>query len=50
MLTFDAVFNAWMILSAVLVFLKIKKLINWDWPIILAPAIVGIAVKGLLFS
>jgi len=27
---FDRFFNVWMTLAAVLVFLKIKKLITWD--------------------
>jgi hypothetical protein len=41
-------FNIWMILAGVLVFLKIKKLLKWDWPVVLAPACVGILAKGLL--
>jgi len=45
---FDAVFNAWMTMAAVLVFLKIKKLITWDWGIVLAPAVVGFLLKGYL--
>jgi hypothetical protein len=49
MFPFDAFFNAWMILSAALVFLKVKKLVAWEWPIVLAPACVGIAVKALYF-
>ncbi|MCU0594336.1 MAG: hypothetical protein MUC98_02575 [Desulfobacterota bacterium] len=45
MLTFDLFFNIWMTLAAVLVFLKLKKLIVWDWGIVLAPACVGILFK-----
>jgi hypothetical protein len=45
MLTFDAFFNAWMTLAAVLVFLKIKKRVKWDWPVVLAPACVGVLLK-----
>jgi hypothetical protein len=45
MLTFDTFFNAWMILAAVLVFLKIRKLVKWDWGIVLAPVIVAVLLK-----
>jgi len=45
---FDVFFNAWMTVSAVLVFLKIKKLITWDWGIVLAPVVVAFIVKGYL--
>jgi len=48
MSTFDVFFNAWMTLAAVLVFLKIKKLITWDWGIIVAPVVVAFLVKGYL--
>jgi hypothetical protein len=52
MLTFDVFFNAWMILAAVLVFLKIKKLVKWDWGIVLAPLIVVVLMKlaAIFFS
>jgi len=45
---FDVIFNAWMTLAAVLVFLKVKKLITWDWGIVLAPVVVAFIVKGYL--
>ena len=48
MLTFEAFFNAWMTLAAVLVFLKVKKLITWDWGIVLAPVVVAILIKAYL--
>jgi len=38
-------FNIWMIMAAILVFLKIKKLVKWDWGIVLAPACVGVLFK-----
>ena len=41
----DMVFNIWMIVAAVLVFLKFKKLITWDWGIVLAPVIVAVVMK-----
>jgi hypothetical protein len=47
MLAFDAVFNILMIVAAVLVFLKIKKLIMWDWGVVLAPACIAILLKIL---
>jgi hypothetical protein len=51
MSAFDVVFNIWMTLAAVLVFLKVKKLITWDWGIVLAPVVVAILIKGyLLFA
>jgi len=43
---FDVFFNAWMTLAAVLVFLKIKKLITWDWGFVLAPVVVAFLIKG----
>jgi len=46
MSAFDVFFNTWMILAAVLVFLKIKKLIMWDWGFVLAPVVVGFLIKG----
>ena len=45
---FDVFFNAWMTLAAVLVFLKIKKLITWDWGFVLAPVVVAFLIKGYL--
>ena len=48
MSAFDMFFNTWMTLAAVLVFLKLKKLITWDWGIVLAPACVAVLVKGYL--
>jgi len=48
MSAFDLVFNIWMTLAAVLVFLKVKKLITWDWGIVLAPVVVAILIKGYL--
>jgi len=45
---FDLVFNIWMTLAAILVFLKVKKLITWDWGIVLAPVVVAILIKGYL--
>lgn len=41
----DMVFNIWMIVAAVLVFLKFKKLITWDWGIVLAPVFVAVIFK-----
>ena len=46
MSAFDMFFNIWMTLAAVLVFLKLKKLITWDWAIVLAPVCVAVLVKG----
>jgi hypothetical protein len=48
MSTFDAFFNTWMTLAAVLVFLKIKKLVTWDWAIVVAPVVVAFLIKGYL--
>jgi hypothetical protein len=48
MLGFDTVFNILMILAAVLVFLKIKKLITWDRGIVVAPLVVALLMKGYL--
>jgi len=45
---FDGFFNVWMTLAAVLVFLKIKKLITWDWGIVVAPLVVALLMKGYL--
>jgi hypothetical protein len=45
MLGFGAVFNILMILAAVLVFLKVKKLIMWDWGVVLAPACIAVLLK-----
>lgn len=52
MSAFDMFFNIWMTLAAVLVFLKLKKLITWDWAIVLAPVCVAVLVKGyfILFN
>ena len=47
MLAFDAVFNILMIVAAVLVFLKIKKLIMWDWVVVLAPLCIAVLMKIL---
>jgi len=49
MSAFDMFFNTWMTLAAILVFLKLKKLVTWDWAIVLAPACVAVLVKGYLF-
>ena len=48
MSAFDVVFNIWMTLAAVLVFLKVKKLVTWDWGIVLAPVVVAILLKAYL--
>jgi uncharacterized membrane protein len=48
MLAFDIIFTTLMTLAAVLVFLKIKKLITWDWSIVLAPAVVAFLMKAYL--
>jgi len=48
MSAFDAFFSTWMTFAAVLVFLKVKKFITWDWGIVVAPAVVGFLVKGYL--
>jgi hypothetical protein len=48
MSAFDVVFNIWMTLAAVLVFLKVKKLVTWDWGIVLAPVVVAILIKAYL--
>ena len=48
MSTFDVLFSSWMTLAAILVFLKIKKLITWDWGIVVAPVVVAFLVKGYL--
>jgi len=45
---FSMVFNVWMTLAAVLVFLKIKKLITWDWGIVVAPLVVALLLKAYL--
>lgn len=45
---FDVFFNAWMTLAAVLVFLKIKKLIVWDWAVVVAPVVVALLLKAYL--
>lgn len=49
---FDVFFNIWMISAAVLVFLKFKKLITWDWGVVLAPVIVAVVMKlaAVLFN
>jgi hypothetical protein len=49
---FDVVFNIWMMLAAVFVFLKFKKLITWDWGVVLAPLIVAVVMKlaAILFN
>ncbi len=46
---FDVVFNILMISGAVLVFLKIKKLVTWDWVIVLAPVCIAVLIK-ILYS
>jgi hypothetical protein len=48
MSTLDLLFNNLMILAAVLVLLKIKKYITWDWGIVLAPLVVAFLIKGYL--
>lgn len=45
MSAFDVVFATLMISSAVLVFLKVKKLITWDWSIVLAPSVIAFLIK-----
>ena len=45
MSAFDVLFTILMALSAVLVFLKMKKLIRWDWSIVLAPAVIAFLIK-----
>lgn len=47
--TFDLFFNIWMTLAAILVFLKLKKLIVWDWGIVLAPVWVAVIMKLALY-
>ena len=42
---FDMFFNIWMIFAAVLVFLKFKKLVTWDWGVVLAPVVVAVVMK-----
>jgi ABC-type uncharacterized transport system permease subunit len=44
---FDVFFNTWMTLAALLVFLRIKKFIGWDWGIVLAPVCIGVLMKGV---
>jgi hypothetical protein len=44
---FDVAFNILMILGAGLVFLKIKKLVTWDWVIVLAPVCIAVLIKIL---
>jgi len=48
MSAFDVFFNTWMTFAAVLVFLRLKKLITWDWGIVLAPVCVAVLLKGYL--
>ena len=48
MLAPDVLFNNLMIFAAVLVFLKIKKFITWDWGLVLAPLVVALLIKGYL--
>ncbi len=43
--TFDMVFNIWMTLAAILVFLKLRNLIAWDWGVVLAPLIVAVLLR-----
>jgi hypothetical protein len=45
MSAFDLVFTVLMALSAVLVFLKQRRLIAWDWSIVLAPAVIAFLIK-----
>jgi hypothetical protein len=45
MSAFDLVFSILMALSAVLVFLKQRRLITWDWSIVLAPAVIAFLIK-----
>jgi|GEM_PF-2923625 len=49
MTAFDTVFNIWMIVAALLVFLKFKKLVAWDWGVVLAPVIVALVMKVASF-
>jgi len=47
MSAFDVFFNTWMTLAAVLVFLRIKKLITWEWGFVLAPVCIAVLIKGV---
>jgi hypothetical protein len=42
---FDVLFTILMTLAAILVFLKVRKLITWDWSIVLAPAVIAFLIK-----
>jgi hypothetical protein len=45
MSAFDGLFTILMAFSAVLVFLKMKKLITWDWSVVLAPSVIAFLIK-----
>jgi len=45
---FDAVFNIWMTLAEVLMFLKIKKVISRDWGIVVAPLVAALLLKAYI--
>jgi vacuolar-type H+-ATPase subunit I/STV1 len=44
----DVLFGNLMTLAAVLVLLKVKKVITWDWGIVLSPLGIVIIMKGFL--
>jgi hypothetical protein len=45
MSVFDLVFTFLMALSALLVFLKQRRLIAWNWSIVLAPLVIAFLIK-----
>jgi hypothetical protein len=45
MSVFDLIFTFLMALSALLVFLKQRRLIAWNWSIVLAPLVIAFLIK-----